>query len=950
MKKFLFFFILFFMSLNLYSSEEYPTENEVVKLYVATFNRAPDYKGISYWLSSGLKLSQIAESFFDQPETKNKYPQTLDKSLFVDNIYRNILGREPDSAGKEYWLKELDEGRVTRQNFILAIMNGAKGNDAILLNNKMEIGKYFAFKLKMDDTKLAHDVMQSVTKDNQIVNLIKNKLDGCKNKKPKNVGSIEGTISTTLSQNIRKVLTMEGGLWLTPNIINTAVKVDRSLNCEIDYDQNKPISIAIKSKSTSLKRALKDINITKIFRKEDIPTGKYSLIYIDEEGKGTKIEDIFIKPNETTTQNITRVYPTGDVKLKIVGVDKKPLENVKVRVNEFSQRNLTGEYGEVSFKRLPKGEYSLNIDKKGFVSKYKKFKIEEDKVTDLGVITLDDNKGDIEGVVEVEGVTNFANVIVYLKDKDGEIFSTLTDEKGNYRLESLPVGEFSITAYARGYKSSQIDNIVVKKDRTTIVDTMVLKKEVSEKVGSIVGYARFSDSDVEDFSNIEVSIKELADKKTTTLKDGSFVLNDVKAGLWTLLFNKDNLETSKVVRVIEGAKTYIDNIQLHATSGALKLKVADKIGAIKGALVTISNLNESYFTDKNGTVTITDIPIGKYKLTITKEGYNSKTKDIEIKGIVLDMTSTPIYLTEAIDESGRAFITRWNTENPGKSDYNQIMIPTNPDYTYNYNIDWGDGTKDMGVTGDITHTYSKAGIYTIKIKGEFPHLYQYNSKGGENDKKFDNDKLLSVEQWGDIRWKSMHDMFYDCLNVVINAEDSPKLSQVKDMSYMFYRARNFNQDINNWDVSNVTNMAYMFSYAKKFNQPLDKWNTYNVTNMEGMFYYAISFNQNINDWDVSKVTNMSNMFREASKFNQPLDKWDVSHVIYMSHMFEKAISFNQDISSWDVHNVEYMKYMFYKAKSFSNQDLSSWDVRSVVCCGAWYFSDGWGEGNKGPNW
>ena len=51
----------------LYSSDENPTKEEVSKLYVSTFNRAPDSSGLDYWLNnSKLKLSEIAQSFFDQ--------------------------------------------------------------------------------------------------------------------------------------------------------------------------------------------------------------------------------------------------------------------------------------------------------------------------------------------------------------------------------------------------------------------------------------------------------------------------------------------------------------------------------------------------------------------------------------------------------------------------------------------------------------------------------------------------------------------------------------------------------------------------------------------------------------------------------------------------------------------------------------------------------------------
>ena len=43
------------------------------------------------------------------------------------------------------------------------------------------------------------------------------------------------------------------------------------------------------------------------------------------------------------------------------------------------------------------------------------------------------------------------------------------------------------------------------------------------------------------------------------------------------------------------------------------------------------------------------------------------------------------------------------------------------------------------------------------------------------------------------------------------------------MDWMFVGAKNFNQPLNNWDVSNVKYIDDMFAGAKKFNQPLDNW-------------------------------------------------------------------------------------------------------------------------------
>ena len=109
------------------------------------------------------------------------------------------------------------------------------------------------------------------------------------------------------------------------------------------------------------------------------------------------------------------------------------------------------------------------------------------------------------------------------------------------------------------------------------------------------------------------------------------------------------------------------------------------------------------------------------------------------------------------------------------------------------------------------------------------------------------------------------------------------VSQVTDMSYLFYNKLTFNDDISSWDVSSVINMGAMFA-ATSFNKDIGEWDTSSVTNMFAMFFRATSFNQDISSWNVGNVTNMTNMFFRATSFNQTLN-WDVSNVAYMSSMF-----------------------------------------------------------------
>ena len=150
------------------------------------------------------------------------------------------------------------------------------------------------------------------------------------------------------------------------------------------------------------------------------------------------------------------------------------------------------------------------------------------------------------------------------------------------------------------------------------------------------------------------------------------------------------------------------------------------------------------------------------------------------------------------------------------------------------------------------------------------------------------------------------------------------VSQVTDMSYLFAGItrifnvekdewEEFNENLNDWNVSNVNNMTGMFYYCKFFKSPLDKWNgnVSNVTNMAYMFAYCKFFNSDINSWDVSNVTNMEYMFYNCLKFNKPLNNWNVTKCDNFKFMFNdnygSDMEFNQNLSSWlikDIPNID----------------------------------------------
>lgn len=87
---------------------------------------------------------------------------------------------------------------------------------------------------------------------------------------------------------------------------------------------------------------------------------------------------------------------------------------------------------------------------------------------------------------------------------------------------------------------------------------------------------------------------------------------------------------------------------------------------------------------------------------------------------------------------------------------------------------------------------------------------------------------------------------------------------------MFCNTKNFNQPLQDWDMSSVKWTWEMFAGAVSFNQPLDKWNVSNVEKMQSMFNRAESFNQDLSAWGnkLGKAQDMKRMFANTKSLNQ----------------------------------------------------------------------------------
>lgn len=109
---------------SFFNSSEFQTSvAPVVRLYLAYFNRIPDYGGLTFWVneyqSGRYALTDISQNFAASAEFVNTYGN-LSNADFVNRLYTDVLGRAPDASGAAYWTGQLNSASQSRGQAMLA--------------------------------------------------------------------------------------------------------------------------------------------------------------------------------------------------------------------------------------------------------------------------------------------------------------------------------------------------------------------------------------------------------------------------------------------------------------------------------------------------------------------------------------------------------------------------------------------------------------------------------------------------------------------------------------------------------------------------------------------------------------------------------------------------------------------------------------------------------------
>ncbi len=415
---------------------------------------------------------------------------------------------------------------------------------------------------------------------------------------------------------------------------------------------------------------------------------------------------------------------------------------------------------------------------------------------------------------------------------------------------------------------------------------------------------------------------------------------------------------------------------------APEVTIADTVENIKSA-------NESSYsvsgacTSGDGDITVQVGTLKKTGVSCTESESESESGEWEltewdVSDLADDVVDFSISATQA-DSAGNTdtvtkaikkinyFVLVWKISDDDKT----LQLPlVNITGGYNFIVDWGDDF-DCGNNNnkclvksyndkDASHTYKKAGTYTMVIKPNkkskdkkgkvYLSHWNFSSSaiGNEKENKKHSSKLIHVKALGEMGWKDLRYAFYKCENLESGflgggvALDN-KESQLAYMQYMFQGASSLRAlDLSGLDTSKVVQMQYMFQGASSLTElDLSDFDTSSVVNMSFMFSAASSLRTlNLTDLDTSAVTTMEGMFQGASSLATltGIENFKTGRVTNMSSMFNGAAALTElnlatgegdNSSIWNVGQVEQMGNMFRAASSLRTLDLTGFDTARV---------------------
>jgi hypothetical protein len=113
------------------------TGGSCYRIYKAAFNRTPDEGGLGYWIGQmdlGMALVDVSARFIDSDEFRASYGTNPSNGEFLTKVYNNVLSRDPDAGGYDWWVDQLANNPEKTWKKVLADFSESTENQTNVLD------------------------------------------------------------------------------------------------------------------------------------------------------------------------------------------------------------------------------------------------------------------------------------------------------------------------------------------------------------------------------------------------------------------------------------------------------------------------------------------------------------------------------------------------------------------------------------------------------------------------------------------------------------------------------------------------------------------------------------------------------------------------------------------------------------------------------------------------
>ena len=428
------------------------------------------------------------------------------------------------------------------------------------------------------------------------------------------------------------------------------------------------------------------------------------------------------------------------------------------------------------------GTYLLTYSKDGYVSNLSNsVDVTVGKVITADSVTLKSIMSTVSGRIQLEGASSYENTTILLKN-DSNQYTATTDQKGEYMVNRVLPGTYTLMASKDGYVTASTKEFVVESSSEKEVELLSLSvavRSVTGKVSLELGT---------DHAGALVTATNLSDSKIVysaiTNSNGDYTLAGMIPGEYQIVISKNGYVTATLPTKNIVANTLTD-------AGATELAIAkgeitgiarlEGCSDYSGINVSIVGTSFETVTAKDGTYSFT-VPTGNYSGGIRFEYDDFETTSYVSNIAVLQTTSYSDAYAVPDQElrclrvpkvSGKVTISGLT-----KAQYDNITVTITelPEFTY-----------ITGEDGTYTFEHVPVGTYTFEFTRENARkVTKMVMLEAAPEIKIENIELIpdAVTLYGNILLTGVAD--YSGVTVRITTPDSVELKTVTNAAGYWY--------------------------------------------------------------------------------------------------------------------------------------------------------------------